>query len=150
MLIVSCPCTSDQRSGSKLTASNSAAEMVLVLTVDARTLVGKLLSCDQMTNLVCYHSPIIFQSPADCVLGNNAYYDCYELALTTQQVLQNTRERIIRPADDEEPTTEVSHGLYIVRGDNVAVVGLVDEELDESINWSEVRGEIIERVRHGA
>lgn len=66
------------------------------------------------------------------------------------QVLQNTRERIIRPADDEEPTTEVSHGLYIVRGDNVAVVGLVDEELDESINWSEVRGEIIERVRHGA
>lgn len=68
----------------------------------------------------------------------------------THQVLQNTRERIIRPADDEEPTTEVSHGLYIVRGDNVAVVGLVDEELDESINWSEVRGEIIERVRHGA
>lgn len=66
------------------------------------------------------------------------------------QVLQNTRERIIRPADDEEPTTEVSHGLYIVRGDNVAVVGLVDEDLDESINWSEVRGEIIERVRHGA
>ena len=79
-----------------------------------------------------------------------ACYDCYELALTIQQVLQNTRERIIHPADDEEPTTEVSHGLYIVRGDNVAVVGLVDEELDESINWSEVRGEIIERVRHGA
>ena len=83
-------------------------------------------------------------------MGNNACYGRYELALTAQQVLQNTRERIIRPADDEEPTTEVSHGLYIVRGDNVAVVGLVDEELDESINWSEVRGEIIERVRHGA
>ena len=37
-----------------------------------------------------------------------------------------------------------------MRGDNVAVVGLVDEALDESINWAEVRGEVIERVRHGA
>ena len=37
----------------KLTAhSDSRIEKVLVLTSDSRTLVGTLLSCDQMTNLV--------------------------------------------------------------------------------------------------
>jgi hypothetical protein len=34
------------------THSDSRAEKVLVLTSDSRTLVGMLLSCDQMTNLV--------------------------------------------------------------------------------------------------
>ncbi|OBT52327.1 hypothetical protein VE04_07235 [Pseudogymnoascus sp. 24MN13] len=65
-------------------------------------------------------------------------------------VLGQTTERIIRPHDDEEPSSEVEHGLYIVRGDNVTVVGLVDEELDESINWNEVRGAVIGGVKHSA
>jgi len=86
----------------------------LVLTSDSRTLVGTLLSCDQMTNLV----------------------------------LSQTHERIIRPLDDPEPSSEVQHGLYLIRGDNVAVVGLVDEELDESINWLEVRGAVVGGVKH--
>lgn len=34
------------------TDSDSWVEKVLVLTSDSRTLVGTLLSCDQMTNLV--------------------------------------------------------------------------------------------------
>jgi len=87
---------------------------VLVLTSDSRTLVGTLLSCDQMTNLV----------------------------------LSQTYERIIRPLDDPEPSSEVQHGLYLIRGDNVAVVGLVDEEMDESINWLEVRGAVVGGVKH--
>ena len=33
-------------------SSNSPIEKVLIITADSRTLVGKLLSCDQMTNLV--------------------------------------------------------------------------------------------------
>jgi len=87
---------------------------VLVLTSDSRTLVGTLLSCDQMTNLV----------------------------------LSQTIERIIRPPDDPEPSSEVPHGLYLIRGDNVAVVGLVDEELDDSIDWLQVRGAVIGGVKH--
>lgn len=67
-----------------------------------------------------------------------------------KKVLGQTTERIIRPHDDEEPSSEVQHGLYIVRGDNVTVVGLVDEELDESINWNEVRGAVIGGVKHSA
>ncbi|KAG4424423.1 hypothetical protein IFR04_002479 [Cadophora malorum] len=87
---------------------------VLVLTSDSRTLVGTLLSCDQMTNLV----------------------------------LSQTIERIIRPPDDPEPSSEVPHGLYLIRGDNVAVVGLVDEELDDSIDWLQVRGAVVGGVKH--
>jgi U6 snRNA-associated Sm-like protein LSm8 len=43
---------------------------------------------------------------------------------------------------------QVEHGLYLVRGDNVVVVGLVDEELDESIDWEKVRGEVVGGIKH--
>ncbi|KAI9790519.1 MAG: hypothetical protein M1816_005026 [Peltula sp. TS41687] len=90
------------------------SKQVLVLTSDGRTLIGQLLSCDQLTNLV----------------------------------LAQTVERIIRPADDPEESREIEHGLYLIRGDNVAVVGLVDKELDGTIKWSEVRGNVIGGVKH--
>src|SRR5947207_2728322 len=89
-------------------------EKILVITADGRTLVGTLLSCDQLTNIV----------------------------------LNETVERIIRPQDDPEPSSEVSHGLYLVRGDNITICGLVDEDLDNSINWTEVRGEVIGGTKH--
>ena len=100
------------------------------MTSDSRTLVGTLLSCDQMTNLVGFFITIL-SSRAN--LG---------------KVLSQTIERIIRPPDDPEPSSEVAHGLYLIRGDNVAVVGLVDEELDDSINWLEVRGAVVGGVKH--
>lgn len=75
-----------------------------MITADGRTLVGDLLSCDQLTNIV----------------------------------LNNTTERIIRPREDPEPSSEVPHGLYLVRGDNITICGLVEEELDASIDWTKV------------
>jgi U6 snRNA-associated Sm-like protein LSm8 len=63
-------------------------------------------------------------------------------------VLSQTTERIIRPPEDPLPSSEAFHGLYLIRGDNVAVVGLVDEDLDDSINWLEVRGAVIGGVKH--
>ncbi len=62
--------------------------------------------------------------------------------------MAETHERIIRPPEDDESSSEVVHGLYLIRGDNVAIVGLVDEELDGSINWEEVRGAVIGGVKH--
>lgn len=67
---------------------------------------------------------------------------------TTNLVLGQTIERIIRPPEDPEASSEVAHGLYLIRGDNVVVVGLVEEELDQSINWGEVRGAVIGGVKH--
>ncbi|KAJ2906059.1 hypothetical protein MKZ38_003096 [Zalerion maritima] len=59
---------------------------------------------------------------------------------STNLVLSHAEERIIRVPDDPEPSMQVPLGLYLVRGDNVCTVGVVDETMDESINWSEVKG----------
>ncbi|KAL8688503.1 MAG: hypothetical protein Q9218_005601 [Villophora microphyllina] len=66
----------------------------------------------------------------------------------TNLVLGQTIERVIRPHDDPEPSVEVSHGLYLIRGENVAVCGLIDEELDGQIDWAKVRGGVIGGVKH--
>ena len=93
-------------------------EKVTVLTLDGRTMVGTLESCDGSMNLV----------------------------------LSSAIERIIRPraddAEDDVPSEEVELGLYIIRGDSVAVCGRVDEELDGSIDWSKVRGDVIGSTKH--
>ena len=67
---------------------------------------------------------------------------------TTNVVLGNTIERIIRPPEDEEQSTEVGHGLYLIRGEHVAICGLLDEELDSKIDWGKVRGSVIGGVKH--
>jgi U6 snRNA-associated Sm-like protein LSm8 len=68
--------------------------------------------------------------------------------MNPSQVLGQTVERVIRTPDDEEASTEMPLGLYIVRGDNVCLVGLVDEALDSSINWEQVKGSAIGGVKH--
>ncbi|KAK3694085.1 hypothetical protein B0T22DRAFT_368486, partial [Podospora appendiculata] len=67
---------------------------------------------------------------------------------TTNLVLKNTVERVIRSVDEGEPSAEVPLGLYIIRGENVCLVGLVDEALDTSINWTEVKGAPIGTTKH--
>ncbi|PHH86679.1 hypothetical protein CDD83_9889 [Cordyceps sp. RAO-2017] len=67
---------------------------------------------------------------------------------STNLALTGAVERVIREPDDAEASTEVPLGLYIVRGDNVCSVGLVDEGLDQSIDWSEVRGAAIGGTKH--
>lgn len=66
----------------------------------------------------------------------------------TNIVLTNTIERVIRPHDDPEPSSEIVHGLYLIRGDNVVVCGLVDEEVDGSIDWEKVRGSVVGGIKH--
>ena len=66
----------------------------------------------------------------------------------TNLVLGETVERVIRPVEDPEASVEVSHGLYLIRGENVVVCGLVDEELDSSIDWAKVRGQALGGIKH--
>ena len=63
-------------------------------------------------------------------------------------VLKDTVERVIRPSDDPELSLETPHGLYMVRGDNVVICGLVDEDMDASIDWTKVKGEVIGSTKH--
>ncbi|KAK3945337.1 U6 snRNA-associated Sm-like protein LSm8 [Diplogelasinospora grovesii] len=106
---------------------------VCIITTDGRNLVGVLASHDQTTNLVRSSSPFHFPQ---------------QLPPRPPSVLKNTVERVIRTPDDSEPSAEVPLGLYIVRGENVCLVGLVDEPLDASINWTAVKGDPIGTTKH--
>lgn len=63
-------------------------------------------------------------------------------------VLIGAVERVVRPREEGIPSEEVPLGLYIVRGDTVAVCGRVDEDLDGTINWAGVHGDVIGTTRH--
>ncbi|ERS95585.1 U6 snRNA-associated Sm-like protein LSm8 [Sporothrix schenckii 1099-18] len=67
---------------------------------------------------------------------------------STNLVLLGTIERVINTPDDDEASAEVPLGLYLVRGDNVCSIGLVDEQLDASIDWTKVRGHVIGTTKH--
>lgn len=66
----------------------------------------------------------------------------------TNLVLKDTIERVIRPHDDPEDSEEVAHGLYLIRGENVVVCGLLDEQMDSEIDWAKVRGNVIGGIKH--
>ncbi len=49
------------------------------------------------------------------------------------------------------PNACQSRGLFrkaLIRGENVAICGPVDSDLDASIDWAKVRGAVIGGVKH--
>lgn len=59
-------------------------------------------------------------------------------------VLKNCQERIFSP----EGVEVQDHGLFIVRGDNVSMIGEIDTDLDSSINWQDVRADPLLPIKH--
>ncbi|CAI7566974.1 unnamed protein product [Penicillium discolor] len=80
--------------------------------------------------------------------GRTLIGDLLSTDQTTNLVLANTVERIIRTPDDDEPSAEIEHGLYLIRGDNVVVCGEIDEKMDGDIDWSKVKGEVIRDTKN--
>ncbi|KOS45374.1 hypothetical protein ACN38_g3693 [Penicillium nordicum] len=80
--------------------------------------------------------------------GRTLIGDLLSTDQTTNLVLANTVERIIRTTDDDEPSAQVEHGLYLIRGDNVVVCGEIDEKMDGDIDWSKVKGEVIRDTKN--
>ncbi|ODQ67146.1 Sm-like ribonucleo protein [Nadsonia fulvescens var. elongata DSM 6958] len=64
---------------------------------------------------------------------------------STNVILASAQERIITP---NEETEHIDLGLYFLRGDAIAVCGLVDDETDKEIDWAKVRGKTIGSTRH--
>jgi U6 snRNA-associated Sm-like protein LSm8 len=66
----------------------------------------------------------------------------------TNILLTNALERVIETVESEK-ANDVHHvGTYLVRGDLVLVCGLVDEEMDDDINWMDVKGGPIGTTKH--
>ncbi|KAJ5950634.1 U6 snrna-associated sm-like protein [Penicillium vulpinum] len=80
--------------------------------------------------------------------GRTLIGDLLSTDQTTNLVLANTVERIIRTPDDDEPSTEIEHGLYLIRGDNVVVCGEIDEKMDADIDWTKVKGDVIRDTKN--
>ncbi|ELU00673.1 hypothetical protein CAPTEDRAFT_206003 [Capitella teleta] len=60
-------------------------------------------------------------------------------------ILDESHERVYSSGGGVE---EVILGLYIIRGDNVAIIGEVDEELDKSLDMNGIKAEPLNSVIH--
>lgn len=99
-------------------------------------------AADQSTNLVI---PLPLPRSKLSLESSELHLANTHLAL---QVLSSAQERVIQTPESGEPSVEVPLGLYLVRGDNVCTIGLVDEALDESIDWTQVKGSAIGGTKH--
>src|SRR5262249_14106113 len=60
-------------------------------------------------------------------------------------ILDESHERVFSATDGVE---QVLLGLYIIRGDNVALIGEIDEELDKNIDYLEFELIRYPRLKH--
>ncbi|ELV12928.1 N-alpha-acetyltransferase 38, NatC auxiliary subunit [Tupaia chinensis] len=75
---------------------------------------------------------------------------CYQGTLkgfdqTINLILDESHERVFSSSQGVE---QVVLGLYIVRGDNVAVIGEIDEETDSALDLGNIRAEPLNSVAH--
>ncbi|GAA5989552.1 hypothetical protein JCM10908_000527 [Rhodotorula pacifica] len=64
---------------------------------------------------------------------------------TTNIILAESVERIFSP---DEPVIEEPLGVEIVRGDNITLIGALDEEADKEIDLSTIRAHPLADVTH--
>ncbi|KAI3382462.1 hypothetical protein SNEBB_003285 [Seison nebaliae] len=55
---------------------------------------------------------------------------------------------MVRVFSLDRGVNQISLGLYIIRGDNVAAVNEIDGDVDERIDWSQVKAENIPPIVH--
>eukprot|EP00270_Netrium_digitus_P002462 TRINITY_DN1278_c0_g1_i1.p2 TRINITY_DN1278_c0_g1~~TRINITY_DN1278_c0_g1_i1.p2 ORF type:complete len:100 (-),score=7.12 TRINITY_DN1278_c0_g1_i1:240-539(-) len=63
----------------------------------------------------------------------------------TNLILDESHERVYSTKQGVE---QLVLGLYIIRGDNIAVVGELDDELDSNLDLSSVRAHPLKAVWH--
>ena len=64
---------------------------------------------------------------------------------TVNVILNESHERVYSTSSGVE---EVPLGLYIIRGDNIAVIGELDEDLDSEIVLDDIRADPLNPVVH--
>ncbi|GBF94359.1 hypothetical protein Rsub_06981 [Raphidocelis subcapitata] len=64
----------------------------------------------------------------------------------TNLVLEDSHERVY---STKSGVDVVALGLYVIRGDNVAMVGEIDEETDASLDLQSIRAAPLKPIMHG-
>lgn len=60
-------------------------------------------------------------------------------------ILESSHERVYTP---DAPVERTPRGLMMIRGDNIACIGEVDEDKDLAIDLENVRGHLLNPVVH--
>ncbi|XP_057427642.1 sm-like protein LSM8 [Lotus japonicus] len=63
----------------------------------------------------------------------------------TNIILDESHERVF---STKEGVQLIALGLYIIRGDNISVVGELDEDLDKNLDKSKIRAQPLKPVIH--
>ena len=63
----------------------------------------------------------------------------------TNVILSDAHERIYSKS---KGVVKNELGLYIIRGDNISVVGRIDKELENQMNYNTLNGEKIKPIKH--
>jgi U6 snRNA-associated Sm-like protein LSm8 len=127
---------------------------VNVLTNDGRCIVGVLRGCDQTNNLVledCHER--MFSPQARGAHRGKCWFrlGCLWLVLCNsfcQHKTARNADTHVSPCPCQSGVEQVPLGLYFVRGDNVAIVGEVDEDLDANTDLSALRAQPLRPIRH--
>lgn len=64
---------------------------------------------------------------------------------TINLILDDSHERVYSTSQGVE---QVILGLYIIRGDNVAVIGEIDEDSDRSMDFQNIHAEPLNSITH--
>lgn len=59
-------------------------------------------------------------------------------------ILEESHQRVFSANEGVEL---IPLGLYVIRGDNVALIGEIDEDLDRNIDWSHMHADPIRPVK---
>ncbi|EPS95673.1 hypothetical protein FOMPIDRAFT_1054020 [Fomitopsis schrenkii] len=86
------------------------------------------------------HRVLLILQDGRAIVGVMAGYD-----QKSNVVLSDSKERVYSVEDGVE---EIPLGLYLVKGDQIVLIGELDEALDQSIDLSTIRAEPLPPIRY--
>ncbi|XP_075651890.1 sm-like protein LSM8 isoform X1 [Castanea sativa] len=113
-------------------------QTISVITNDGRNIVGVLKGFDQATNIILDESHERVYSTKVRMLTLISFQLRFLFKITSLFASSNLQEGV----------QQLVLGLYIMRGDNISIVGELDEELDSHLDMSKLKAHPLKPVIH--
>ncbi|EEC79800.1 hypothetical protein OsI_21233 [Oryza sativa Indica Group] len=123
-------------------------QIISVITNDGRNIVGTLRGFDQATNIILDESHERVYSTRYVLVNCDLLPGLLSNALIGSLVQNSAISNKFLSWCLKEGVQQLVLGLYIIRGDNISVVGEVDEELDARLDLSNLRAHPLKPVIH--
>ncbi|KAK8939847.1 hypothetical protein KSP40_PGU010811 [Platanthera guangdongensis] len=124
-------------------------QTISVITNDGRNIVGILKGFDQATNVILDEShervySTKVEQDATAPISRVELWKAGDKIKTGEYINKEAAELTSKI----EGVQQLVLGLYIIRGDNISVVGELDEELDANLDLSKLRAHPLKPVIH--